>query len=67
LIPVVAIEANLITIESPRKSPCYLGLLMACEAKNREVRHRMIARVVINVVDLDRLTGLPTHTAGTVC
>jgi hypothetical protein len=56
----------LIGVELASKSAANLCFLVAVEAENRQIRKSVVARIVIDVVDLDWLPPLATHTASPV-
>jgi hypothetical protein len=64
--PVVAVEADLIRIQSTREATFDLRGFVALEAENGEIDGIVVRRIIINVMDLDGLGWLPAYATGAV-
>jgi hypothetical protein len=61
LVPIVAIVANLLCIETSAKSSASLGLSVVVKAQNREVGRDIIRGILIDVMNLNLLASCATN------
>jgi hypothetical protein len=64
--PVVAVQYYLISVKFSMESSTHLRIRVAVEAKDREIALDTVAWILVDMMDLDRLAGCPTDTAGPI-
>jgi hypothetical protein len=62
-VPIAPIHADLGRVELSIESAFKLRVAVTIEAKNGQIIRITVTRILINVVDLNRLPSIPTHAA----